>query len=161
MLTPIGTPLPQDLQNHDTVQGLPLEHDLTCRTILAILLPFRPDSSAPKAKRDAFKMICDGVPVWLKDEMAEMRRSRPSSTKTTPKAKVRQRKSMRLLTLGPDNERLWVQLYVFPVGDQWHSAIVADGVTPPGPDAVKGIGLYADTPENCSLLVCHPHCRST
>jgi len=70
-------------------------------------------------------------------------------------------KSMLLLTLGPDKERLWLQLYVFPVGDQWHSAIVADGVTPPGPDAVKGIGLYAEAPENCSLLVCHPHCRPT
>jgi hypothetical protein len=38
----------------------------------------------------------------------------------------------RLLTLGPDNEPLWVQLYVYAVGDQWHSAIVDDGVPPPG-----------------------------
>jgi hypothetical protein len=38
----------------------------------------------------------------------------------------------RLLTLGPDNEPLWVQLYVYPVGDQWASVIVADGVVPPG-----------------------------
>ena len=58
----------------------------------------------------------------------------------------------RLLTIDPDNEPLWVQLYVCPVGDQWHSVFVADGVTPPGPDAVKGIGFYADAPEKAERL---------
>jgi hypothetical protein len=82
MLTPIGT-----------LQGLPLEQqlDLACRTLLAFLLTFRPDSPAPKVKREAFKMICDGVQVWLKDEITEMRRSQATSKKMTPKAKVRQR----------------------------------------------------------------------
>jgi hypothetical protein len=58
MLTPIGTLLPQDLQDRgrhilDTLQGLSLEQqlDLACRALLAVLLTFRPDSSAPKAKR--------------------------------------------------------------------------------------------------------------
>jgi hypothetical protein len=79
-LTPGGTPLPQDLQNRgrhilDTLQGLRLEWqlDFACRTVLAVPLTFHPNSSAPKVKRDAFKMICDGVQVWLKDEIAEMR----------------------------------------------------------------------------------------
>jgi hypothetical protein len=38
----------------------------------------------------------------------------------------------RLLTRGPANEPLWVHLYVYPIGAPWHSAIVADGVPPPG-----------------------------
>ncbi len=58
----------------------------------------------------------------------------------------------RFLTISPDNEPMWVQLYVYPVGDQWHSVIVADGVTAPGPDAVKGIGFYADAPEKAERL---------
>jgi hypothetical protein len=61
-------------------------------------------------------------------------------------------RSHRLLTLGPDNEPLWVQIYVLPVGEQWRSVIVADGVLPPGPDEVKGIGFYADTPEEAEGL---------
>jgi hypothetical protein len=98
MLSPFGTLLSQDLGNRgrhilDTLQGLPLEQqlDLACCTILAVLLTFQPERSAPKAKRDAFTTICDGVQVWLKDAIAEMRRSRPLSKKTTPKAKPRQR----------------------------------------------------------------------
>jgi hypothetical protein len=98
MLSPFGILLSHDLQGRgrhilDTLQGLPLEQqlDLACRTILAVLLMFQPDRSAPKAKRDAFKTICDGVHVWLKDEIAEMRRSQPLSKKTASKAKPRQR----------------------------------------------------------------------
>jgi hypothetical protein len=85
-----GILLSHDLQDRgrrilDTLQGLPLEQqlDLACRTILAVLLTFQPDRSAPKAKRDAFKVICDGVQVWLKDEIAEMRRVPPARNATT------------------------------------------------------------------------------
>ena len=98
MLTPFGTLLSQDLQDRgrhilDTLQGLPLEQqlDLACRTIMAVLLTFQPDRSAPKAKRDAFKTICDGVQVWLKNEIAEMRRTQPLSKKAASKAEPRQR----------------------------------------------------------------------
>jgi hypothetical protein len=98
MLTPLGTPLPQDLQDRghhilDAPQGLRVEQqlNLACRTLLAVLLLRRPTPCAPKAKRDAFKMICDGVQIWLKDEIAEMRRSQATSKKMTPKAKPRQR----------------------------------------------------------------------
>jgi hypothetical protein len=98
MLTPFGTLLSQELGDRgrhilDTLQGLPLEQqlDLACRTILAVLLTFQPDRSAPKAKRDAFKTICDGVQLWLRDEITEMRRVQALSRKTAPKVKPRQR----------------------------------------------------------------------
>ena len=56
MLTPIGQPLPHDLQDRgyhilETLQGLGVVHqlDLACRTLLAVLLLRRPSLSAPKA----------------------------------------------------------------------------------------------------------------
>jgi hypothetical protein len=36
-----------------------------------------------------------------------------------------------MLTLGPDDETIWVCLYVQPVGDRWAAMLVADDVTPP------------------------------
>jgi hypothetical protein len=77
----------------DTLQGRRLEQqlDLACRTLLAALLRFRPDSSAPRAKCDALKRLCDGVEVWRKDEIAEMRRSQSRQEKTVPNAKRRQK----------------------------------------------------------------------
>jgi hypothetical protein len=67
MLTPFGTLLSQDPQNRgrhipDTLQGFPLEQqlDLACRTLLAVLLTFPPDSSAPKAKRDVSRQSVTG-----------------------------------------------------------------------------------------------------
>jgi hypothetical protein len=70
MLSPLGTLLSHDLQDRgrhilDTLQGLPLEQqlDLVFRTAPAVLPPFPPGPSATKAKRDAFKLICDGVTV--------------------------------------------------------------------------------------------------
>jgi hypothetical protein len=115
MLTPIGTLLPQNLQDRgrhilDTLQGLPLEPqlDLACRTILAVLLTFQPASSAPKAKRDAFKTICDGVQVWLKEKIAKMRRTQPDRRRRhrrqNPGSEWVMRKSRRLLTVSPDGE---------------------------------------------------------
>jgi hypothetical protein len=55
MLTPIGAPLPQDLQDRghhilETLQGLGVEQqlNLACRTPLAMLLVRRPGLSGPK-----------------------------------------------------------------------------------------------------------------
>ncbi len=48
-------------------------------------------------------------------------------------------RSCRLLTLSPDNEPMWVRLYVHPVGDRWAAMLVADGVLPPEPGALEGI----------------------
>jgi hypothetical protein len=96
MLTPLGTPLPQDLQDcgyHilETLQGLRLEQQLSlaCRTLLAVLLMRRPATSAPKAHRDVFKTICDEVQVWLKDEIAELRRTQPKPRATAANGKSR------------------------------------------------------------------------
>jgi hypothetical protein len=96
MLTPFGTPLPQDLQDRgrhilDTLQGLPREQqlDLACRTIMAVLLTFQSHRSSLKAKRDAFKVICDGVQIWLKGEITTMRRVKPAPMKVAPKGTPR------------------------------------------------------------------------
>lgn len=51
----------------------------------------------------------------------------------------------RFLTLGPDNDPLWIRLYVHPVGDQWAAMIVADTADPPRPGEVKGLGFFGDT----------------
>jgi hypothetical protein len=53
--------------------------------------------------------------------------------------------SRRLLTLSLDDEPLWVQLVVQPVGDRWAGMILADGVEPRGPDELKGLAFFADT----------------
>jgi hypothetical protein len=37
----------------------------------------------------------------------------------------------RRFTLGPDNEPLWVRLYVHPYEAHWAAIIVGDGVPPP------------------------------
>jgi hypothetical protein len=54
--------------------------------------------------------------------------------------------SRRILTRGPSNEPLWVQLYLYPLGDRWVATIVADGVAPPGPSELKGTAFFGDTP---------------
>jgi hypothetical protein len=54
-------------------------------------------------------------------------------------------RSRRLLTLGPDNEPLWVRLYVQPYGDRWAAMIV--GYEAPSPDAgtLTGLTLFGAT----------------
>jgi hypothetical protein len=96
MLTPIGQSLPQDLQDRgyhilETLHGLGLAQqlNLACRTLLAVLLMRRPSPSAPKAQRDAFKTLCVEAQVWLKDEIAELRRTQPAPTTAVPKSKAR------------------------------------------------------------------------
>ena len=98
MLTPIGTSIPQDLQDRgyhilETLQGLGVEQqlNLACRTLLAVLLMRRPTPSAPKARRDAFTTNCDEVQVWVKDEIAELRRPQPAPKTATPTGKSRRK----------------------------------------------------------------------
>ena len=43
------------------------------------------------------------------------------------------RRPTRHLTLGPDNETMWVRLYVHPYGTHWAAMIVADEAMPPEP----------------------------
>jgi hypothetical protein len=52
----------------------------------------------------------------------------------------------RLLTLGPDNEPLWVRLYVHPFGNHWAAMIVADDVEHALPGELKGTGVFGDSP---------------
>ena len=55
-------------------------------------------------------------------------------------------RSHRLLTLGLDNEPLWVRLYIQPVGEKWAAMIVADDVEPPLPGELNGMSFFGDTP---------------
>ena len=61
-------------------------------------------------------------------------------------------RSQRLCTLGPDNEPLWVWLYIQPLGDEWAAMIVADGVLPPDPDELKGTVFFGGTAEEAEAL---------
>ena len=58
----------------------------------------------------------------------------------------------RILTLSPDNEPMWVCLYVHPVGDHWAAMIVADDVPPPLPGELKGTSFFGDTPAEAKEL---------
>ena len=51
------------------------------------------------------------------------------------------RRPTRLLILGPDNEPLWVRLYVYPVGDRWAAVIVADTVGASGPGRGESVAV--------------------
>lgn len=99
MLTRIREPLPVDLQKRgyrmlEMMHGLtlPQQLDLACRVLLGALIAFRPEPSAMKAQHDAFETICDGLEVWLKDEIAEIRRPQPrvgrAAAQARPQPKV-------------------------------------------------------------------------
>ena len=53
----------------------------------------------------------------------------------------------RRLTLSPDNEPLWVQLYVHQIGDRWAAMLVADDAPPPQPGSLTGLALFGATSE--------------
>jgi hypothetical protein len=57
------------------------------------------------------------------------------------------RTSIRILTVGPDNEPLWVRLYVQPIGERWAAMIVGDTSPLPGPDEIRGLGSCATAAE--------------
>lgn len=52
-----------------------------------------------------------------------------------------------LLTLSPDNEPLWVRLYVHEIEDVWAAMIVGDENLPPGPGELKGMAFFGASPE--------------
>ena len=58
----------------------------------------------------------------------------------------------RLLTLGPDNEPLWVRVYVHPLGNQWAAMIVGDDMEPPLSGKLKGTAFFGDTPAGAKEL---------
>lgn len=58
----------------------------------------------------------------------------------------------RLLTLGPDDEPIWVCLYVQRIEDRWAAMLVADEVAPPGPGEVIGLPFLGDTAEEAERV---------
>jgi hypothetical protein len=61
-------------------------------------------------------------------------------------------RSHRLRTLGPDDEPLWVRLYVQPLGGEWAAMIVADGVLPFEPEELKGTVFFGATADEAEGL---------
>jgi hypothetical protein len=59
----------------------------------------------------------------------------------------------RLLTLGPDNEPLWVRLYAQPYADQWAAMLAGNEVPPPDPDTVTGLTFFGAAPEDAERKV--------
>ncbi len=55
--------------------------------------------------------------------------------------------SRRLLTLGPDNEPVWVRLYVHEIEGVWAAMIVANGDRPPKSGQLKGLAFFGATSE--------------
>ncbi len=53
----------------------------------------------------------------------------------------------RLLTLSPDNEPLWVRLYVHKIEDGWAAMLVGDDAPPPEPGTLMGLGFFGETRE--------------
>ncbi len=60
----------------------------------------------------------------------------------------------RLLTLGPDDEPIWVWvwLYVQRVENRWAATLVADGVTPPESGELKSLTFFGKTPEEAERV---------
>jgi len=60
--------------------------------------------------------------------------------------------SRRLLTLTPDNEPLWVRLYVQQIEERWAAMIVGDAALPPEPGSLKGTAFFGETQEEAEQL---------
>ena len=63
----------------------------------------------------------------------------------------------RFLTLDADNTPRWVRLYIHPIGEQWVAMLVADGVEPPRPGKLKGMGFFAETPADAEEMALREH----
>ena len=55
--------------------------------------------------------------------------------------------SRRILTVDPDNDPLWVRLYVHDIDGVWAAMLVAAAQAPPEPSTLKGPGFLGDTRE--------------
>ncbi len=56
-------------------------------------------------------------------------------------------RSRRMLTLGADNDPIWVRLYIQQIEDRWAAMPVAEGVLPPEPGTLKGLAFFGATPD--------------
>jgi len=55
--------------------------------------------------------------------------------------------SRRLLILSPDDEPLWIRLYVHQIGDRWSAMLLADDAPPPEPGSLTRLAFLGATPE--------------
>jgi hypothetical protein len=62
------------------------------------------------------------------------------------------RKSIRIVTAGPDHEPMQIRLYVQPIGERWAAMIVGNECLSPGPDELRGQGFFGDTAEDAEQL---------
>jgi len=61
-------------------------------------------------------------------------------------------RSRRILTLGPDDEPIWVCVYIRQIDEVWAAMIVADNVTLPAPGGLKGLGFFGETAEEAEQV---------
>ena len=61
-------------------------------------------------------------------------------------------KSIRIVTVGPDPDPLWVRLCVQPIGERWAAMVLGDTGSPPEPDEVRGQGFFGDTADEAEQL---------
>ena len=66
----------------------------------------------------------------------------PHSSEGVARISVRNR-----LQFAPDNEPLWIRLYVYQIGDKWAAMLVADDAPPPEPGSLTGQAFFGETPE--------------
>jgi hypothetical protein len=62
------------------------------------------------------------------------------------------RKAIADLPLDPDNEPMWVRLYVLPIGDRWAATILADTADPLASVELRGMSFFGDTPADVERL---------
>ncbi len=61
---------------------------------------------------------------------------------------MNERENRRLFTVGPDDDPLWVRLYVQGVGGHWAAKLVAAKAPPPAVGTHKGLAFFRATPED-------------
>ncbi len=54
-------------------------------------------------------------------------------------------RSRRLHSPGPDDDPIWVRLYIQQIRDRWAAMLVGDGVLPPEPGALRGMACCGAT----------------
>lgn len=60
--------------------------------------------------------------------------------------------SRRLFTVGPDDEPLWMRLYIRQFEERWIAMLGTDEAPPPGPGALIGLAFFGDTAEEAETL---------
>ena len=53
---------------------------------------------------------------------------------------------------GPDDEPVWRTIHVRPIDNRWVAMILDNDAQAPGPDELRGIALFAATPEAAEAM---------